>query len=179
MTLGRCIEGSIELPGMEDRRQPTECPEAALLCAVLHRAWIDALDRFPARALTGLSSRAWWTDRSPGLRYICEALGLDLGWVVTRAHRRLAEYDAGDVVARRRIRGASPYEDRGEEDYVSEHDQRDPGRHRDSQRLYYLAHRETILQRRRIARRKQAQAEMMEERHPGYGARHPRRTQPG
>ena len=182
MSHGRCIDKAIELPGMDDRAQPVECPCMALGLAVLYRAWIDALDRRCTR--TEGDARRWWSMRSRGLREWCAALGLDLEWVVTRAQRRIREYDQGDQATRTRIRGHAEYLDRDTDDAEIEEmlaapdgSERTAGARR--QRAYYLRHRDHLLsERKRKRAARQSRAQRMEERFPGYADRHQRNTSP-
>jgi hypothetical protein len=179
VTHARCIEGSIELPGLDDRHQPVERPEAVLLCAVLRLAWVDACDRADYRQLAGTTSRGWWSSRCTALQAICDALGLDLSWVVARARRRLAEYDAGDVDTRRRIRGQADYADRQEEEWErAEPPPPDRDKRASIQRAYYVRHRDSILVQRGRRYEAEQKARRMEARFPGYASRHPGNVAP-
>jgi hypothetical protein len=162
------ISYALELPSVDDRAQPREDPCMALGMAVMRRAWVDALDQIDYLDAGG-SSRGWWRIQSRGLQDWCEALGLDIGWVVRRARARFKEYDAGDKDARRRIRGLS-------DSFDLEADDWEPMAPRQSKpekcRAYYVKHRPRLLQKRRERYEREQALGRLEERFPGYCARH-------
>lgn len=154
MSPSRCIDLQLELPCSDDMRQPEPwSPERTLLLAVMYRAWADALDDHRVRA--------WWTERSPWLRWYCAALDLDLLWVVRRARERLRRYDEASPDERAAIRGRYGW---GEID-VSEYE------HAEDDEPDAMAARRAESQRRRRRR----MVERMDARFPGYAERHARK----